>query len=158
MVLKKRNLQESLLDRLIDLEPDRAVESVQSRYTDFRKIKSCVGRDLENLLNTRRYIFTPLETYIETLKSLFIYGLPDFTSLNPDMISVQSILRVEIQKTIMLFEPRLKKVNISIDSSSGTNRKLKFRISGLLILNNLAEPVTFNTDFDRNRGEYSILR
>ncbi len=158
MALKTRNLQESLLDRLIDLEPDNKVESVQSRYTDFSKIKNSVGRDLEKLLNTRRYIFTPVESYSQTLKSLFIYGLPDFTTLNPNIMSAQSLLRVEIQKAIMLFEPRLKKVNISIDTSSGTNGKLKFRISGFLQLDDVAEPVTFNTDFDRNRGKYSILR
>ncbi|MCP4670617.1 MAG: type VI secretion system baseplate subunit TssE, partial [Desulfobacula sp.] len=125
---------------------------------DFRKIKSSVGRDLENLLNTRRYIFTPVETYSNTLKSLFVYGLPDFTTLNPNVLSAQSVLRMEIQKAITLFEPRLKKVNISIDSQSGDNGKLRFRISGLLQLDDIAEPVTFNTDFDRNRGEYSILR
>ncbi|MCP4671349.1 MAG: type VI secretion system baseplate subunit TssE, partial [Desulfobacula sp.] len=150
MALKTGNLQESLLDRLIDLEPDKKVESVQSRHTDFRKIKSSVGRDLENLLNTRRYIFTPVETYSNTLKSLFVYGLPDFTILNPNILSAQSVLRMEIQKAITLFEPRLKKVNISIDSQSGDNGKLRFRISGFLQLDDIAEPVTFNTDFDRN--------
>ncbi len=158
MVIKNRNLHESLLDRLIDIEPDKKVESVQSHYTDFRKIKNCIGRDLENLLNTRRYIFTPVKTYSETLKSLYSYGLPDFTNLNPNMTSGQSFLRMEIQKAIMLFEPRLKKINISIDSSGVTNGKLKFQISGFIQVNDMAEPVTFNTDFDRNRGKYSILR
>jgi len=134
------------------------VESVQSRYSDFRKMKDSVGRDLENLLNTRRYIFTPIESYSQTLKSLFIYGLPDFTTLNPNIMSAQSLLRVEIQKAIMLFEPRLKKVNISVDRSIEGNGKLNFRISGFLQLDDVTEPVTFNTAFDRNRGEYSILR
>ena len=44
----------SVLDRLIDLEPGSGVENPPSRAQSVRQLKSSVRRDLEWLLNTRR--------------------------------------------------------------------------------------------------------
>lgn len=52
----QQNIQSSLLDRLIDNEPGTSHEPVQYRLTTFRQVKRRVGRDLENLLNTKNKV------------------------------------------------------------------------------------------------------
>ena len=73
---------QSVLDRLIDLEPRVSTEPPKSNATSLADLKQSVRRDLEWLLNTR-YFYDPgdgvgLE---ETIKSVAFYGLPDFTGV-----------------------------------------------------------------------------
>ncbi len=153
-----QTFQASVLDRLIDNEPDNSRESARYRIASFSQVMASVRRDLENLLNTRRSIITPPKACREVIDSFFVYGLPDYTSQNPSTLSVQSLLRLEIERTIAQFEPRLKKVAVKIVPPEDGNRHLKFRISGILVVDELAEPVTFNTTFDSNRSTYSIKK
>ena len=154
---KTVNVQASILDRLIDDEPGNSREPVQERFF-VGQIKDRVARDLENLLNARRHILTPPVSYREVNNSLFVYGLPDYTSRNPGNISVRSQLRLEIEKTISRFEPRLKNVAVHIDSRVVNTRDLGFRITAVLVVNPITEPVTFDTSFDLNRSKYSIKK
>jgi len=148
-------VQTSLLDRLLDDEPGNSQESDQYHAVEFRQVMASVRRDLENLLNTRRFIFTPPASFKEVGNSLLVYGLPDFSSRNPTQVSVMDQLRLEIVKSITRFEPRLKNVNVMVDSS-GSQRDLRFRISAVLVVDPISEPVVFDTSFDVNRNSYSI--
>ena len=150
------NVQASILDRLIDREPDVFAEPVQEFSVG--RIKDGVARDLENLLNTRRTIIPVPSSFKEVSDSLFLYGLPDFTSSNPANVSVRSKLRLEIEKIITRFEPRLKNVAVHIDSPAGTGRELRFRISAVLVVDPIAEPVVFDTRYDFQRSQYSIVK
>ena len=150
-------VQASILDRLLDEEPGNSQESVQHRAVDFRRIMVCVRRDLENLLNTRRFILPLPASFTEVSNSLLVYGLPDFSSRNPTQISVMDQLRLEISKTISRFEPRLKNVTVMVDSP-GNNRDLRFRISAVLVVDPISEPVVFDTSIDLNRSSYSISK
>jgi type VI secretion system protein ImpF len=151
------NVQMSILDRLIDAEPGNSREPVQARFS-VGQIRDTVARDLENLLNARRHILVPPVSFREVNNSLFVYGLPDYTSQNPGNVSVRSQLRLEIEKIISRFEPRLKNVAVHIDSQSANTRDLGFRITAVLEVNPITEPVTFDTSFDLNRSKYSILK
>ena len=150
-------VQASILDRLLDDEPENSQESAQNRRVEFRQILASIRRDLENLLNTRRFILTLPASFSELANSLLVYGLPDFSSRNPTQVSVMDQLRLEITKTISRFEPRLKSVNVSVDSS-GSSRDLRFRISAMLVVDPISESVVFDTSFDLNRGSYSISK
>jgi len=154
----RQNLQASLLDRLIDLEPTVSHESVQHRLLSVGQAKAAVIRDLENILNTKRSILLPPSAYEEVSRSLFVYGLSDFTSENPRNPSVRQQLRMDIEKTISLFEPRLRRVTVRLETPTGNERSLRFRITGLLVVEPVSEPVTFDTYFDANRGEYFISK
>ena len=150
------NVQASILDRLIDREPDVSAEPVPEFSVG--QIKDGVARDLENLLNTRRTIIPVPSSFKEVSDSLFLYGLPDFTSSNPANVSVRSKLRLEIEKTIARFESRLKNVAVHIDSPAGTGRELRFRINAVLVVDPIAEPVVFDTRYDFQRSQYSIVK
>jgi len=154
---KIANVQTSILDRLIDDEPGNSREPVQEQFF-IGQIKDTVARDLENLLNARRHILVPPVSYREVNNSLFVYGLPDYTSRNPGNASVRSQLRLEIEKTISRFEPRLKNVAVHIDSRTASTRDLGFRITAVLVVNPISEPVSFDTTFDLNRSKYSIIK
>ncbi len=153
-----QNLQASILDRLIDLDPGVSREPVQYRFLTVGQAKAAVVRDLENLLNTKRSLWVPPPSCRELQNSAFVYGLQDFTSQNPKSPIVKQHLRQQIERTISRFEPRLKSVQVHLESSAQNERNLRFRISALLTVDPVAEPVTFDSYFDVSRGEYVISR
>jgi type VI secretion system protein ImpF len=152
-----QNAQSSILDRLIDNEPGNTREPVQYRLS-VGQIKDAVVRDLENLLNTRRQIRLPPSEYREVQNSFYLYGLQDFTSANPDSPFVKQRLRQAIEQAISSYEPRLKNVTVQVESSSKNERNLRFRITAMLKVEPITEPVTFDTFFDISRSEYRISR
>ena len=152
------NLQISVLDRLVDDNPGLSSEPVRLRLMGLREIKASVVRDLENLLNTRRIIHMPGSEYREVTRSLYVYGLRDFSSENPKSPFTKRKICREIEKTIARFEPRLKNIRVHIDNPTEAERTLSFKITGILVVEPLSEPVSFDTYFDVNRGEYVISR
>lgn len=153
---KQQNLQASILDRLIDLEPGVSREPVQYRFLSIGQAKISVARDLENLLNTKRSVLVPPTGCREVNSSLFVYGLQDFTSQNPKSPMVRQQLRQQIERVISRFEPRLKNVKVNLEMSSQSERNLRFRISALLVVDPVSEPVTFDTYLDVTRGAYAV--
>ncbi len=153
-----QNVRASILDRLIDLEPGGSHEPVQQQTFDLRQIKAAVVRDLENLLNTRRHILAPPAALTEVNSSLLVYGLGDFTSQNPRSPSIKQQLRQDIEKTISRFEPRLRNVSVQFETPSPNERNLRFRITGMLVVDPIREPVTFDTLFDINRSQVTISK
>jgi len=154
----QHHIQASVLDRLIDNEPGVSQEPAQHRVYSIGQIKASVVRDLENLLNTRRNIRPIPSEYRGVNSSLFVYGLQDFTSKDPRSPSVKQQLRNDVEKTIARFERRLKNVTVHIESDDSSDRKIRFRITGVLFVDPITEPVTFDTYFDMNRGEYVISK
>jgi type VI secretion system protein ImpF len=149
-------LTPSLLDRLVDLEPRVSHEPVQYRLIDIREIKASVIRDLENLLNTRKNIQQPPPTCPEVTDSLFTYGLRDHSAENPKSPAVRQKLRQELEKIIATFEPRLQNVSVRAEAPGKGQRALRFRISALLVIDPVSEPISFDTYFDLNRSDFRI--
>src|SRR4051812_3088088 len=75
----KQQLVPSVLDRLLEYDPEVSRELAKQRNQVLRELKDSVRRDLNNLLNTRiRCLSLPLG--LEELKrSLVNYGTPDLT-------------------------------------------------------------------------------
>jgi type VI secretion system protein ImpF len=154
----KQNIQASILDRLIDLDPEVSRESVQHRFLTVGQARASVARDLENLLNTKRSVLAPPNSCKEVIRSLFSYGLPDFTAQNPKSAMVRQQLRQQIERAISRFEPRIRNVKVNFEISMQNDRTVGFRITGLLVLDPVKEPVTFDTYFDVIKGEYVISK
>ena len=156
MARDRQKLTASILDRLIDLEPQVPHEPAQYRLSSIGQIKTSVIRDLENLLNTRRNILQPAAAYREVNSSLFAYGLSDFSAENPKSPAIRQKLRVELERAISRFEPRLRNVTVRVEIQGESKRSLRFRISALLVIDPVSEPISFDTYFDVNRSEYRI--
>jgi type VI secretion system protein ImpF len=152
------NLRASVLDRLVDEDPGVSYEPVQYRLSGTEQIKAAVVRDLENLLNTRRTVDTPGPEFSELNRSVYVYGVGDFTSQNPKSMTVQKQIKSDVEKTIELFEPRLKNVRVQLETGSEGIQSVRFRINALLVMEPETEPVSFDTYFDVNRGEYVISK
>jgi type VI secretion system protein ImpF len=147
----------SILDRLIDEHPDTSVELPLSRSESVRELKEALKRDLEWLLNTRRIAVPPEESLIEVNRSLYIYGLPDFTAFSLNSPKDQAKLVRLLQATLKLFEPRLENVKIvPLAADARGTRTLRFRIEGLLIMDPAPEHVSFDTVLDLTKGEYEV--
>ncbi|BBO81513.1 hypothetical protein DSCO28_20790 [Desulfosarcina ovata subsp. sediminis] len=150
------NAQASLLDRLIDENPGQSNEPVQYRLLTVKRLRAFVVRDLENLLNSRRNVAVVPSECHETSRSVLTYGLKDFTTRSPDSTQALTEIRKEVEKTISIFEPRLKNVKVAFETSNEHERRLSFRISAILVVDPIREPVTFDTYFDSARKEYVI--
>jgi type VI secretion system protein ImpF len=150
------NAQASLLDRLIDEDPANSRESVQYRLLNVRQIKASVVRDLENLLNSRRNITALPDGLSQLVDSVATYGLKDFTGENTSSQDVKQAIRKDVERAIARFEPRLKNVKVAVETGSKKERNLSFRISAMLVVDPIREPVTLDTYFDTVRKEYVV--
>lgn len=155
---EQQNIQTSILDRLIDNEPDLSHEPVQRRFATVNQVRESVIRDLENLLNTRKSIRPVSDAAEQVRGSLYAYGVRDFISQNPKSGAVRQQIRQEIERIMTLFEPRLKNVAVRLDSTAGNERALRFRITALLFVDPVTAPITFDTCFDINSGSYFIAK
>jgi type VI secretion system protein ImpF len=143
----------SVLDRLIDLEPENRVENPLSRSQSVRLLKGAVRRDLEWLLNTRRIVDPPDEGLKETNKSFYVYGLPDMSALTMAASGDRNRLVRQIIATINLFEPRLANVRIvMVETPDAAKKDVRLRIEAMLRMDPVPEPVSFDTLIELKSG------
>jgi type VI secretion system protein ImpF len=136
----------SVLDRLIDEDPERASDPPVNRSQLLRDHRASVMRDLSALLNTRRRSPGPAPELADLFPSIADYGVRDFTTENLASARSREALRKSIEETILRYEPRFKRVDVILieDSESGIDRALRMRIEGLLH----AEPAPISVAFD----------
>ena len=143
----------SVLDRLIDLEPDNRMENPLSRSQSVRLLKSAVRRDLEWLLNSRRICEPPDEALKELNKSAYVYGLPDLSSLTMAASGDRNRLTRQILATINLFEPRLANVRlVLVETPDAAKKDVRLRIEAMLRMDPVPEPVSFDTVIELKSG------
>src|SRR5271157_5658775 len=135
----------SVLDRLIDQEPERKLEPPLTRAQSLRELKAALRRDLEWLLNTRRTIEASPASLKELEHSLYNYGLPDVSSLYLRSSKDQATLLEAMKRAIDFFEPRLLNIKLTLDSASDDRRVIHFSIDGLLRMDPAPEHVYFDT-------------
>ena len=102
----------SVLDRLIDDDPRNSSEVPPPRAQSVRRLRDAVRRDLEWLLNTRQVAVAPDEGLRELHRSVFLYGLPDFTGYSLAAPGDEAKLIRQLQKSLKVFEPWLAKVRL----------------------------------------------
>ena len=148
----------SVLDRLIDTEPENQFEAPFSRAQSVRLLKSSVRRDLEWLLNTRRVFQLPGESLKELNRSTYVYGLPDFSSHTMASSSDRAKLVRQIVTAINLFEPRLANVRlVMVESAESARNDVRLRIEALLRMDPAPEPISFDTVIELKSGNCRIL-
>jgi type VI secretion system protein ImpF len=147
----------STLDRLIDQDPETGLEAPQTRSQSVRQLKEALRRDLEWLLNTRRIAVSPDESLKEVNRSVYVYGLPDFTAYSLNSAKDQAKLVRILHSSVKIFEPRLANTRIvPLEESASLTRKLRFRIDGLLMMDPAPEQVSFDTVLELTSGTYEV--
>jgi type VI secretion system protein ImpF len=146
----------SVLDRLTDLERGADSDPSVGRAQSIRQMKAALRRDLEWLLNTRRVKEEETDQNTELYRSLFNFGLPDITSVSLHSPRDQARLAWLIERTIEIFEPRLKGVRVSLEAPTAERRTLRFLIEGMLMMDPAPERVSFDTLLDPGSGAYLV--
>lgn len=147
----------SVLDRLIDDEPDTNREPPKSRTQVLRELRVSVRRDLENLLNTRQRVVSPPAGLSELQKSLVNYGIPDFKDLTMTSTRGREKLRALIENVIRTYEPRFKTVRVElIENSEPLDRTVRFRVDALLYAEPAPEPVVFDSALEPTTGSVEV--
>lgn len=153
----EKTVEQSLLDRLIDLEPKNATEQPMTRAQSVRQLKASLRRDLEWLLNTRRTPEAVGSEFQELERSLFNYGLKDLTTLNWESTRDRSFLARMIETLLATFEPRLTRVRVAaVGDLSATQNVLRFQIEGLLDMDPAPERISFDTVLQLSSGEIQV--
>ena len=146
----------SVLDRLIDQEPERKLEPPLTRARSLRELKTALRRDLEWLLNTRRTIEESPASLKELERSLYNYGLPDVSSLYLRSSNDQNTLLKAIRVAINYFEPRLLNIKVALEPAAADARVIRFSIEGLLRMDPAPEHVFFDTMLEPMSGQYQV--
>lgn len=158
-----RALTPSLLDRLLDDEPNREEEGPLTEQATLRLVKHGLQRDVENLLNSRRSIQSISPSFEELADSLVNYGLSRPHSSEVKRLRSQASLCQLIADTIRRFEPRLQEVrvfpNLPASSPPRSDGIMKFTIEGFLTVAPLrpnVQEISFQGAYDGFTGTYTL--
>ena len=151
------NVTISVLDRLVDLDPNARSEAMSTRSNSMRQLKAALRRDLEWLLNTRRTPEAVGSEFLEVEQSVFNYGLPDLTAINWQSSRDRSRLCRILEDALTVFEPRLRGVKIvPLEAQAGAQHVLRFQIEGMLQMDPAPEHISFDTVLQLTSGEYQV--
>jgi type VI secretion system protein ImpF len=147
----------SVLDRLLDDDPEVTSEPAKSRAQVLREMKQSVRRDLENLLNSRRRAGPVPPELTELGQSLAGYGLPDFTGTDITSAEAREAFRQAVEAVLRTYEPRFKTVAVQLlEGTEPLDRTLRFRIDALLYAFPAPEVVVFDSAVEPLTGDVEV--
>jgi type VI secretion system protein ImpF len=145
----------SLLDRLIDDEPDRKSDSTKRPADAAHEFRASVQRDTENLLNTRRR-WPAVRGIPDLAPSCLDYGIPDPTGLDLSTPELRESFRQEVEKTLLMYEPRFRSVRVSFPENDDAGRTVHFRVDAVLDMDPVPEPLTLDSVLDPSDGSVRV--
>jgi type VI secretion system protein ImpF len=150
----KAPVRQSVLDRLIDDDPDKPRDPPISPSESIAALERSVRRDLEALLNTRRRWRSWPDRYPELATSPLGYGIPDFAAGAFNDPRRRDQLRFQVEQAIRRYEPRLSGVRVSlIERSDQLDQMLRLRVDALLRTEPAPEPISFDALVDAATAE-----
>lgn len=153
-----RNVSLSLLDKLTNFELNLRLDPPMTRDKSVRVLKASLRRDLEWLFNSRANNETPPASEMpEVYRSVFNYGLPDFSNYSFSNFNDRQTLQKMLEMAINIFEPRLMGASVRLlDNSYDPGRAIRFQIDGFLKMDPSPEHISFDTVLDIPSGEYLV--
>lgn len=154
---KQRPALPSVLDRLIDEEPDNKLEQPMSVSQMASALRSAVRRDLENLLNHRMRPFSVPGGLDELEQSSYEYGIPDFSGANLSTAAKRRQYLRNVEKIIRLHEPRFSSVKVTpVEKRQSAYRTLHFQIEAVLCVEPAPEAVLYDSHVDVMKRSFRI--
>lgn len=156
----QERLQPSLLDRLTDDSPDKAVESREQRVLSLRQLRQSVLRDLSWLLNTSALnTMIDLADYPFAARSVVNYGMPLSSGTSVNGMDAAKIER-KIKQAIINFEPRILADSLTVklitDEQKMNQQAVSFTIEGELWAQPLPMHLFIRSSFDLETGEATV--
>jgi type VI secretion system protein ImpF len=157
---QQERLQPSLLDRLADDKRHRVVESREERVIATLKLRNCVIRDLESLLNaTRKWSDQELEGYPYVAGTTLNYGIPDLSGMHVVSMDVVE-LQASIRAAIIAYEPRIDAQSLRVtgaaDPGAMNRRSLTLFIEAQMWAHPMPLALYLRTDVDLESGRFSV--
>jgi type VI secretion system protein ImpF len=147
----------SLLDRLLDANPDQSRDPPKSRGQHLAEMRRAVRRDLEALLNTRQRCISWPGDLNELDRSLLSYGIRDFASLGLGTDDEREVFCRDVEDVIRRNEPRFVSVSVNLlKNQDAVDRTMRFRIEALMYADPAPEPVVFDSFVDPAGREIKI--
>ncbi len=143
-----------LFDRLVDLDPKLRRELKPRRTLDRGELRKSVRRELVRLLNTRCPL--PARRLEGRERTVIDYGIPDFGSFSPRNQADRERLARVIAETIESYEPRLHRVRVELSPSAAQVGRLEGLIHADLVVDDVAEPISFPTLFQNESGAFEL--
>lgn len=147
---QKRGSKSPLFDRLIDDAPEAQREHPKKVLLNRAQVLESIVNEVSRLLNTRlsatAKIYSLYRDQDYGLGLPWMYGIPDFTSIDPANKTQWSRIASLFEKAICYFEPRLQKVNVSLDHFDGQTQRLYVSIRGQVVMKEFQQPVAFGVE------------
>ena len=156
-LVPQERLQPSLLDRLIDDEPDKKVEAPEQRVLSKARLRQAVLRDLAWLFNTTRLESeVNLQKYPNARRSVINFGMPALSGMLASSLDVMDLERA-VRQAIVDFEPRIDPRTLQVTVLAETTALAHHAVIGIEIRGHLwAQPVPLEllirTQFDLESG------
>lgn len=150
-------LQRSVLDRLVDVEPDRAEDHPKTIGDQIVEVREALRRDLERLLNTRRPPNSPPSHLSELEDALVSFGVDGFfvSSLVTDRQRTEFAGAME--RRIRLFEPRLAELTVTtLPPRHPSERALRLRIEAVYRAQEGMPAIAFETAVDPSTQRFRV--
>lgn len=153
-------LQPALLDRLLDDEPDKLVESAAARVLTKQQLRQAVLRDLTWLLNCVRPPGIDNEREPYAAASVLNYGLPALSGVQASTLDVAT-LEQNVRQAILLFEPRILPDTLRVRalesiSMLDTHNQIALEITGLLWSQPVPLEILIRTELDLETGQVDV--
>ncbi|MFV0474091.1 MAG: type VI secretion system baseplate subunit TssE [Pikeienuella sp.] len=153
----EERLAPSLLDRLIDLDPDLKQDPPVISAERPEGLRAALRRDLEILLNTRCRPDSPPAALGELANSLASLGVEDFFSSDLVTDMQRRVFAANLRARIARFEPRLEDLTVEfLPEPSTAQRRLRLRISALYHSRPGLPRIVFETQMDPVAGRFLV--
>lgn len=139
------SIVQSLLDRLIDDDPEHAVEQAETEETALDRYKLGLRRDLEGLLNSKRPLIAAIEGDEHLPASVLAYGITDISTEDFSAAGARDRIRRIVADCIRTHEPRLTDVEVDMDGAP-TSTGVRMRITAVLTVARDREPVVYDAN------------
>lgn len=132
----------SLLDRLIDSNPETAIEPVEDDETALAHYKISLRRDLESLLNAKRPDLGGLDRAPDLESTIIGFGLRDISTEDFSAQGARDRVRRMVAQAIRQHETRLTRIEVEIDDRLTANG-VRLRVSAQLTLSRARDDVVY---------------
>ena len=105
-------------------------------------------------MNTRTSL--PARQLLDRELTVIDYGIPDFSMFsgkNPDDVKRMAAI---LTRVVAAFEPRLEGVQVVVKSYLRHSQSLVAEVNGMLIVDRIAEPVSFPSLIEGQEGESKV--
>ncbi len=150
-------LRHSVLDRLAGTGGHRAGGDLRISVED---LQYAVLRDIEWLLNTKRPLNLGIEKFPEARSSILNFGIPDFSQFSASSGDDCGNICGLIQEAVRRYEPRLEPRSVMVEHITTEKKKglqAQFRIRGILHVDPVRVPVSFDTHIEMDSGAVAII-